>query len=40
MTHVLYELDKEDLTVVLIEHNNTIDMGDDMIDSLDNPIQC
>ena len=26
--------------MVLLEHNNTIYMGDDMIDSLDNPIQC
>ena len=34
------EFDKEDGTVVLIEHKNTIYMGDNMIDSLANPIQC
>ena len=26
--------------MVFIEHNCTIYIGDDMIDSLDNPIQC
>ena len=40
ISHVLYAFDKEDGTVVLPEHNNTIYMGDDMIYSLDNPIQC
>ena len=40
IAHVLYEFDKENGNVVLLEHNNTIYMGDDMIDSLDNPIQC
>ena len=32
--------DKEDGTVVLLEHNTTIYMGDYMIDSLANPIRC
>ena len=32
--------DKEDGTVVLLEHNTTIYMKDYMIDSLDNPILC
>ena len=40
IAHVLYTFDKEDGTVVFIEQNKTIYMGDDMIDSLDNPIQC
>ena len=26
--------------MVLLEHNNTIYMGDNMIDSLANPVQC
>ena len=26
--------------MVLIDHNNTIYMGGDMFDLLDNPIQC
>ena len=38
--NVLYEFYKEGGTVVLIEHNNTIYMGDDMIDYLANSIQC
>ena len=40
ISDVLYEFDKEDGTVVWLEHNNTIYKGDNMIDSLDNPIQC
>ena len=38
--YVLCLFDKEDGTVVLIEHNNTIYMRYDMINSLANPIQC
>ena len=38
--HVLYAFDKEDVTVVFLEHNNTICMGGNMIDYLANPIQC
>ena len=38
--HVLYEFDKQDETVVLLEHNNNIFMGYNMIDSLGNPVQC
>ena len=40
VAHVLYAFDKEDGTVVLLEHNNTIYMGDGMINSLANLIQC
>ena len=40
IVHVLYAFDKEYVTVVLLEHNNTIYIGDDMIYSLDIPIQC
>ena len=40
VSHVLYAFDKEDETVALIEHNNTIYMGGGMINSLANPIQC
>ena len=40
IAHVLYTFDKDDETVVFIEHNNTIYMGDDMIDPLDKPIHC
>ena len=40
ISHVLYTFDKEDVTVFLIEHNNTIYMNENIIDSLSNPIQC
>ena len=40
ITNVLYAFDKEYGTVVLFEHNNTIYMGDDMINSVVNPIKC
>ena len=40
ISHVLYKFDKKDETVVFIEQNNTIFMGDNMIDSLDKPIGC
>ena len=40
IAHVLYAFNKEDGNVVLIEHNNTIYMGDDMINLLANSIQC
>ena len=40
ISRVLYEFDKEDGTVVFIERNNTIYMGDNIIDYLANPIQC
>ena len=39
IAHLLYVFDKEYVTVVLFEHNHTIYMGDNMIDSLCNPIQ-
>ena len=39
IAHVLYSFDKEDGTMVLFEHNNTIHARDNMIDSSDNPIQ-
>ena len=39
IAHVLYAFDKGDGTLVFLEHNNTIYIGDDMIDSLANPIQ-
>ena len=38
--NVFYTFDKEDRTVFLLEHNNTIYMGYDMIYSLARPIQC
>ena len=38
--HGLYSFYKEDRNVVFLEHNNTIYMGEDIIDSLANPIQC
>ena len=37
--HVLYAYDHEDRSVLLLEHNNTIYLGDAMQDSLSNPIQ-
>ena len=37
---VFYGFDKEDRTVVLLEHNNTIYLGDNMINTLTNPIIC
>ena len=40
IAHLLYLFDKEDGTMVLLEHNNTIYMVDGMINSLDNPIRC
>ena len=40
ISYVLYAFDKDDGTVVLLEHNNTIYMVDDMIDYLDDPIKC
>ena len=41
ISHVLYAFYKEDGTVVLLEHNNTIHTGKgDIINSLANPIQC
>ena len=40
ITNAFYAFYKEDGTVVLLEHNNTIYMGNNMIDSLANPIQC
>ena len=40
ISYALYEFDKEDRTVVFIEHNNTIYMGDGIINSLANPIKC
>ena len=40
ISHVLYKFDKKDETVVFIEQNNKIFMGDNMIDSLDKPIGC
>ena len=39
IAHILCVFDKEDATVVFLEQNNTICMGDDMVDSLSNPIQ-
>ena len=38
ITHVLYAFDKEGGTMVLLEHNKTIYMGDDMVYFLANPI--
>ena len=38
--HFLYAFDKDNGTLALLKHNNTIYMGGDMICSLDNPIQC
>ena len=40
IAHSLYAFDQQYGTVVVIEYNNTIYMGDKMINSLDNPIQC
>ena len=37
--HVLYAYDHEDSSVLLLEHNNTIYLGDAMQDSLSNSIQ-
>ena len=36
--HVLYAYDHDDGSVLLLEHNNTIYLGDAMQDSLSNPI--
>ena len=38
-THVLYAYDDEDGSVLLLEYNNTIYLGDAMQDSLSNPIK-
>ena len=38
-THVLYAYDHAEGSVILIEHNNTIYTGDNMDDSLSNPIE-
>ena len=37
--HLLYAYDHDDGSVLLIEHNNTIYLGDTMQDSLSNPMQ-
>ena len=37
--HVLYAYDHEDRSVLLLEHNNTIYLGDAMQDSLSYPVQ-
>ena len=37
--HVLYAYDHQDGTTLIIEHNNTIYLGEDMEDSLCNHIQ-
>ena len=37
--HVLYAYDHEDESVLLLEHNNTIYLGDAIQDNLSNPIQ-
>ena len=37
--HVLYAYDPEDGSALLLEHNNTIYLGDAIQDSLSNPIQ-
>ena len=39
VTHVLYAYDHAQGSVILLEHNNVIYMGDNMVDSLSNPIQ-
>ena len=39
VAHVLYAYDHVEGSVILIEHNNTIYMGDNMDDSLSNSIQ-
>ena len=40
IAHVLYAYDLPDSSVVIIECNNSIYLGNDMDDSLINPIQC
>ena len=40
IAHVLYAFDKENENMVFLKHNNTIYTGNDIIDTLDNPIQC
>ena len=40
MANVAYAYDMKDGTTILLEHNNTIYMGEKMEDSLCNPIQC
>ena len=37
--HVLYAYDHAEGSVILLEHNNAIYMGDNMNDSLSNPIR-
>ena len=40
IAHVIYAYDMNDGNTVLLENNNAIYMGDMMVDSLINPIQC
>ena len=40
IAHVLYAYDQPDGTTSVIECNNSIYLGEDMVDSLVNPIQC
>ena len=40
IAHVLYAHDALDGSVLILECNNSIYMGEDMVDSLINPIQC
>ena len=40
VAHVVYAHDLNDGSVILLENNNTIYMGENMEDSLINPIQC
>ena len=37
--HVLYAYDYGEGSIILLEHNNAIYMGDNMDDSMSNPIQ-
>ena len=39
LANVLYAYDQSDDTSILLEHNNTIYLGEDMEDSLANPVQ-
>ena len=39
VAHVLYAYDHAEGSVILLEHNNVIYMGDNMVDSLSNPLQ-
>ena len=40
IAHVLYAYDSPEGEVPLLECNNSIYLGEDMVDSLVNPIQC